>query len=178
MGSADDRKQFVTMVNKACRIGKRLRELGVRSSGVIRIDSAAGLADWAKDPVGNTKPIAQTFREACDVAEDHGERLAAEGEICWGGMHGWKAMLDTLEQTSGPIMPTRMEQGSSHPPTTLKPSTPRAAAKPSMRVSLRPLSTRWTPRQLCGLLRLRRVWWRPGWAPMPASCPSRRRFKP
>ena len=24
------------------------------------------------------------------IAEDHGERLAAEGEICWGGMHSWK----------------------------------------------------------------------------------------
>ena len=102
MGSADDRKQFVTMVKKACRIGKKLRELGVRPAGVIRIDSAAGVADWAKDPVGNTKLIAQTFREACDVAEDHGERLAAEGEICWGGMHSWKAMLDTLEQTNRP----------------------------------------------------------------------------
>ena len=39
----------------------------------------------------------QTFREAGKVAADNGERLAAEGEICWGGMHSWKAMLETLE---------------------------------------------------------------------------------
>ena len=26
------------------------------------------------------------------IAEDYGERLAAEGEICWGGMHSWKRM--------------------------------------------------------------------------------------
>jgi hypothetical protein len=90
------------MVTKACKIGKKLRDLGVRPSGIIRIDSACSVEGWAKDPVGNTKLIAQTFREACDVAEQHGERLAAEGEICWGGMHSWKAMVDTLEQTNRP----------------------------------------------------------------------------
>ena len=62
----------------------------------------AAVTDWAKDPAGNTKQIAETFREAGKVAEQHGERLAAEGEICWGGMHSWKAMLDTLEATGMP----------------------------------------------------------------------------
>jgi hypothetical protein len=38
-----------------------------------------------------------TFRECCNIAEDHGERLAAEGEICWGGMHSWKKMVELLE---------------------------------------------------------------------------------
>ena len=102
MGSAEDRKKFVANVRKSFELGKRLRELGVRNYGVIRIDSAASPADWVKDPVGNTKLIAQTWREACDVAQDYGERLAAEGEICWGGMHSWKAMVDTLEQTDRP----------------------------------------------------------------------------
>ena len=98
-GSADDRKNFVLAVEKACRIAGILNDHGVRQSGVIRIDSAGGVADGAKDPAGNTKLIAETFREAGKVAEQHGERLAAEGEICWGGMHSWKAMLDTLEAT-------------------------------------------------------------------------------
>ena len=102
MGSPDDRKKFVANVRKSCELGKRLRELGVRKYGVIRIDSASSPADWAKDPAGNTRLIAQTWREACDVAKDYGERLAAEGEICWGGMHSWKAMVDTLEQTDRP----------------------------------------------------------------------------
>ena len=102
MGSAEDRKKFVANVRKSCELGKRLRAAGVRSYGVIRIDSAAGPSDWAKDPVGNTRLIAQTWREACDVASGYGERLAAEGEICWGGMHSWKAMVDTLEQTDRP----------------------------------------------------------------------------
>jgi sugar phosphate isomerase/epimerase len=102
MGSAEDRKRFVDMVRKACLIGQTLRLLGARSYGVIRIDSAASVADWAKDPAGNTRLIAETWRAACDVAADYGERLAAEGEICWGGMHGWKHMLDLLEATDRP----------------------------------------------------------------------------
>jgi len=102
MGSASDRKQFVEMVRKSCAIGQQLKQHGVRKYGLIRIDSATGVEDWAKDPVGNTKLIAQTFREAADVAESYGERLACEGEICWGGMHSWKAMLNTLEETNRP----------------------------------------------------------------------------
>lgn len=97
MGTADQRKVFVDMVRKSCHIGKVLRDLGIRPSGIVRIDSSASPRDWEKDPAGNTKLIAQTFREACDVASDFGESLAAEGEICWGGMQSWRTMLDTLE---------------------------------------------------------------------------------
>jgi len=102
MGSADERKKFVQNVEKACRIVSKLRDLGVRPYGVVRIDSAASPDDWAKDPAGNTRLIAQTFREACDVAAGYGERLAAEGEICWGGMHSWKHMVELLEATDRP----------------------------------------------------------------------------
>lgn len=102
MGSAEDRKRFVGQVRKACRIARKLRELGVRPDGVVRIDSACGVADWARDPKGNQARIAQTFSAACDVAEDFGERLAAEGEICWGGMHSWKKMVDLLERVNRP----------------------------------------------------------------------------
>ena len=101
-GSDDDRKNFVLAVENACRIADILKQHGARSYGVIRIDSAGGPSDWAADPAGNTKKIAETFREAGKVAAAHGERLAAEGEICWGGMHSWKAMLDTLEATGMP----------------------------------------------------------------------------
>jgi sugar phosphate isomerase/epimerase len=97
MGSEEERERFLTQVRKACAIGERLRNLGVRSYGVIRIDSAASPAEWAADPVKNTRRIAETFREACAIAEGFGERLAAEGEICWGGMHGWKHMVELLE---------------------------------------------------------------------------------
>src|SRR5205823_466017 len=79
MGSEEDRRNFVTQVRKACAIGRKLRGLGIRKYGVVRIDSAASPAEWARDPDANTKRIADTFSRACDVAEDYGERLAAEG---------------------------------------------------------------------------------------------------
>src|SRR5437667_8138429 len=60
MGSAEDRKNFVTQVRKACAIAKTLRDLGIRRYGVVRIDSASSPADWSKDPEGNSKRIAET----------------------------------------------------------------------------------------------------------------------
>lgn len=102
MGSKEERARFVEVVRKASRFGSKLRELGVRPSGVVRIDSASNPDSWLADPVNNTNLIAQTFREACDAANEYGEELAAEGEICWGGMHSWRAMLDTLEAVDRP----------------------------------------------------------------------------
>jgi sugar phosphate isomerase/epimerase len=102
MGSAEERSRFLDQVRKACAIGQKLRQLGIRKYGVVRIDSAAGPAEWAEDPGGNTRRIADTFREACTIAEGYGERLAAEGEICWGGMHGWKHMVELLELVDRP----------------------------------------------------------------------------
>jgi sugar phosphate isomerase/epimerase len=102
MGSQEERASFLTQVRKACEIGKKLRGLGIRRYGVVRIDSAAGPAAWADNPTANTKLIAETFREACNIAEAYGERLAAEGEICWGGMHGWKHMVELLELVGRP----------------------------------------------------------------------------
>ena len=102
IGNEEDRKKFVTQVRKACRIAKKLRDLGARPHGVVRIDSASGVSDWAADAESNQRRIVETFSEACDVAEGFGERLAAEGEICWGGMHSWKKMVDSLERVNRP----------------------------------------------------------------------------
>ncbi|MGH2500815.1 MAG: sugar phosphate isomerase/epimerase family protein, partial [Candidatus Limnocylindria bacterium] len=102
MGTEDERKAFVTQVRKACAIGRKLKDIGIRKYGVVRIDSSASPADWATDPAGNTKKIADTFRQAADVAEEYGERLAAEGEICWGGMHSVKRNVELLEQVGRP----------------------------------------------------------------------------
>ena len=102
MGSQEDRKNFLIQVRKACAIGEQLRDLGIRRFGIVRIDSAASPAEWLKDPERNTRRIADTFREACSIAEDHGERLAAEGEICWGGMHSWRRMVELLERVDRP----------------------------------------------------------------------------
>jgi sugar phosphate isomerase/epimerase len=96
------RRQFLQQVRKGCRIAQRLRELGVRPYGVVRIDSACGPAQWLADPEGNQRRIAETFRQACDIAADFGEKLAAEGEICWGGMHSWRRMIQLLEMVQRP----------------------------------------------------------------------------
>jgi sugar phosphate isomerase/epimerase len=102
MGDADERGRFLTQVKKACRIGQKLRDLGARAYGVVRIDSAASPADWAKDPPANTRRITETFREACNIAQSFGEKLAAEGEICWAGMHSWRRNVELLEMVGRP----------------------------------------------------------------------------
>jgi sugar phosphate isomerase/epimerase len=104
LGGPEEEKKFLTQVEKACRIGQKLKELGVRPYGVVRIDSSVGPGEWAADPAGNQKKIAAVFAKACDIAAGSGEKLAAEGEICWGGMHNWKDMVDLLEMVDRPNM--------------------------------------------------------------------------
>ena len=102
MGSADDRARFLSQVRKACAIGQQMREIGIRPTGGIRVDSSTGVGEWDKDPVGGTKLIAETFREAGQIAQDHGEFIVAEGEICWGGMHSWRENVKLLEMVGMP----------------------------------------------------------------------------
>jgi sugar phosphate isomerase/epimerase len=102
LGDDTKRANWVTHVRKAVRIAAKLRQLGVRPYGIVRIDSAAPVKEWDKDPKGSTKQIAQTFREAGKIAKGEGERLAAEGEICWAGMHSWKNMVNLLETVDMP----------------------------------------------------------------------------
>jgi sugar phosphate isomerase/epimerase len=103
MGSPEQREKFLSAVKMACRIAGIFNKHGVRQYGVIRIDSAEfGVNHWRENPETNTKKIAETFREAGKIAEQAGERLAAEGEICWAGMHSWKDMLDLLEAVGMP----------------------------------------------------------------------------
>jgi sugar phosphate isomerase/epimerase len=103
MGDPVQRGKFISAVKKACRIAKIFNEHGVRSYGVIRIDSAEfGVDKWREKADCNTKRIAATFREAAIIAAGHGERLAAEGEICWAGMHSWRDVLNLLEAVDMP----------------------------------------------------------------------------
>lgn len=102
MGSIEQRARFVDAVRAACRIARILNDHGVRRCGVIRIDSATPTKAAAKNERKAIKRIAATFREAGAVAAGHGERLAAEGEVCWAGMHSWSAMVDVLEEVDMP----------------------------------------------------------------------------
>ena len=79
MGDAKQRENYLTAIRKACRIAKSLRELGVRPYGVVRIDSASSPADWAKDPEGNQKKIAETFKQAAAIARDHRRAAGCRG---------------------------------------------------------------------------------------------------
>ena len=102
MGGDEERKRFLTQVRKACahrQDPSRARHPPLRRRA-DRLGRQSGRL--GEDPAGNTKRIAETFREAGAIAVDHGERLAAEGEICWGGMHSWKRMLELLEMVGRP----------------------------------------------------------------------------
>jgi len=102
MDEGEGRRKFLEQVHKGCHIARRLRELGVRPYGVVRIDTASGPGEWLADPEGNQSRIAETFRQAGAIAREHGERLAAEGEICWGGLHSWRKTVDLLERVGMP----------------------------------------------------------------------------
>ena len=103
MGTDEQQEKFLSSVKMACRIAGIFNDHGVRKYGVIRIDSAEfGVEAWREDPPKHTARIADTFKKAAKIAADHGERLAAEGEICWAGMHSWKDILDLLEAVGMP----------------------------------------------------------------------------
>jgi hypothetical protein len=99
----EGRKEFLSVVRKSCEIGRKFKDWGMRPSGVVRVDSATGVTEWAEgNSDTNTQAIAETFRQAAEIAADYGEALAAEGEICWGGMHSWRQMKQMLELVDKP----------------------------------------------------------------------------
>ena len=103
MGDDAEKEKFLGAVKMACRIAKVFNEHGARKYGVIRIDSAEfGVAKFLEDSGNNLKRIASTFKEAAKIAADHGERLAAEGEVCWAGLHSWKASIALMEEVGMP----------------------------------------------------------------------------
>jgi sugar phosphate isomerase/epimerase len=102
IGSTDEQDRFLVQVTKACRIARTLRKLGVRPNGLVRIDTGVDVTTWSGDPEGNQERAADVFHRACDISKEHGETLAAEGEICWGGMHSWRRMTQLLELVDRP----------------------------------------------------------------------------
>jgi sugar phosphate isomerase/epimerase len=103
MGDDAAKTKFLEAVKVGCRIANVFNQHGVRKYGVIRLDTAEfGIEKWRQNAKSNTARIVETFKEAAKIAEDHGERLAAEGEICWAGIHSWKDMLDILEGVGKP----------------------------------------------------------------------------
>ncbi|MDR0869692.1 MAG: sugar phosphate isomerase/epimerase, partial [Planctomycetaceae bacterium] len=101
-GTERERETFLTAVEKACKIAQTLRKIGVRPFGCVRIDTAGGVEAWAKNPQENQNLITDTFTKACDIAVEYDEVLACEGEICWGGIHSWKKLLEIMERVDRP----------------------------------------------------------------------------
>ena len=103
MDEGEGRAKFLEQVEKGCRIAQEAPRAGrpaptAWSGSTRRPAWPTGTAD----PAGNQAKIAETFKQAGRIARDHGEKLAAEGEICWGGMHSWRAMVDLLERVGEP----------------------------------------------------------------------------
>src|ERR1700694_2968128 len=57
MDPGEGRKKFLEQGPNGFHLARPLRELGVRPYGVVRIDSATSVSDWAKDPIGNQEAI-------------------------------------------------------------------------------------------------------------------------
>jgi hypothetical protein len=89
MGSEQERAAFLAQVRKACRIGRRLRELGVRPYGIIRIDSASSVGEWLQDPDGNQRtsprPSAPPATSPATTVNASPPRARSAGAACTAG---------------------------------------------------------------------------------------------
>ena len=93
---------FLSKSKKVAESRRNCVSLACDRTAWSRFDTASGVEDWYGDPEGNQNRIAETFQAAADIAADHGEKLAAEGEICWGGIHSWRRMVQLLEMVDRP----------------------------------------------------------------------------
>ena len=92
MGSEADRKNFLTQVRKACRSWQeaaRSWDSGHRRMTPLGPCRASGPRIRGATHGGSPR----RSRKHATSPKEAGERLAAEGEICWGGMHSWKRMV-------------------------------------------------------------------------------------
>ncbi|MDO5309969.1 MAG: TIM barrel protein [Planctomycetia bacterium] len=102
IGEQSARDAFLDAVRDGCRVGRALRDAGVRPNGCVRIDTSCSVEAWSKDPNAHTKQIVATFKEACKIAMEYDEVLAMEGEVCWGGIHSWRRCQQVMEEVDLP----------------------------------------------------------------------------
>ena len=88
------RRKFLGQVRKACRIAERLRELGVRPNGVVRIDSACRVEAWCEDPratrSASPRPSARPARSPKTTASGWPPKAKSAGAACTVG-GGWSS---------------------------------------------------------------------------------------
>ena len=114
MGSDDERQKFLTQVRKGCHIASSSANWAFGLTAWCGSTRPVGVGDWAGRSASEQPPHRRHVSPGCTIAEDFGERLAAEGEICWGGMHSWRRMVQLLNWSTGrkrsvfrPTWPTR-----------------------------------------------------------------------
>ena len=99
MGGAEERGRFLTQVRNACHIAKTMRELGVRPTGIVRVDSSVDPEHLGSRSGGehgtDCFDVPRSLRHSGGLRRNAGSRRR-DKEICWGGMHGWKTMINTL----------------------------------------------------------------------------------
>ena len=110
-----ERKKFLEQVRKGCRIAQRLRELGIRPYGVVRIDSACGRGDWHKairrqTASGSPRPSARPATSPRISASGWPPREKSAGAACTvggGWCSCWKWSIGPRRSASRPTWPTR-----------------------------------------------------------------------
>jgi len=95
-------KRFLTQVKKAAKIGQQMRELGIRPTGGIRVNLSTGVEAWNKVPEGNTRKIADTFREAGKYRAGPWRDHCRRRRNLLGGMHSWRENVKLLEMVGMP----------------------------------------------------------------------------
>ena len=98
MGSENERKAFLSQIRKACAIGQEDARHG-RSAfrrHSHRQSAVPVLTSGTRTPRAARRRSRPPLLRPATIAEGYGERLAAEGEICWAGMHGWDHMKAEL----------------------------------------------------------------------------------
>jgi hypothetical protein len=102
MGDETKRQNWVTAVRKACRIAAKLTRTG-RAPVWDRAHRFRGVGDrLGQGSEGQHQADREDVQGGGQGRQGSRQRLAAEGEICWGGMHSWKYMIQTLEEVGLP----------------------------------------------------------------------------
>jgi sugar phosphate isomerase/epimerase len=98
-------EKWLTQVRKACQISNWLDGTGIRTYGIVRIDTATEVAAWkAENPSQRFARLKKTIQAACEIASDYGQRLAAEGEPSWGGMHSLTSFVRLIKEVNRPML--------------------------------------------------------------------------
>lgn len=82
-GDKSQQIAFTRAFRQSCEIGVALKERGVRTSNIIRLDTGTNRLNALASSAGAFLRAVKTFRECAYIARDHDQRLAFEPEPPW-----------------------------------------------------------------------------------------------